>query len=350
MKSWWRNRVFVLMVNIAMLLAIRLPNVLRRPLLWILGMNQVRVLFTVYPGEEADAQLYVYRRLHRIINRIFPVYIIGISLLGRAKDRGLTLAFGQEPDGYSVEDLQKRLAFIRKISKVFHDAPVALAGRTPSIMMRRRIRVEFPFILGANATLSTVLLCLAELLPQNKETVRIAVIGGGGAIGGRVARALRPRYSVVSYDINPGFAERGGDTRDPNRLRNCKYVVVLTPRGRDIIDILPYLAEGVVILDDTHPEIPAEIAELIRREKGGEVWGAALWKTGMEFIPPLAGFPEHSVPGCYIEAIIEYYMRRLGLQSTVGSPFEFVYMWVKNLEFRPALYRMGTVKKKKGQS
>lgn len=330
--------------------------------------------FQVYPGGEEDARAYLPKWIRFILERIFPFYLIGIILGGKEGGFGLTISLFRDPQGYNVSDLLLVKRAEERLSAVFGDIPIGLAGRTPAEFAGRvrehpGMRIAFPLIDGVRGTVFTALECLRgaleNLLGKNLSQEELTLfqklallqkevttgVVGVGSIGRPVMQILRGFGTVVAYDTRAREEYTRGNfryTNNPKYLKDCNVIIILTPRGEDIENIIPFLKRGVMVLDDTHPEIPEFLVQRIEEEKQGEVWGIAVRKEGMMFWPKLLGFLAYALPGCAVEMFIESFLRRRRKQSV--SQFtqnEFNELAIQ-LGFYAALYARG--KNREGQS
>jgi hypothetical protein len=291
-----------------------IPYLLFNGLVWpsmgflVKRFRLIDYVFVVYFGTREDIVEYVPLWFQRLCRSLVPlcISVAGIILPGKSGKRGLIVTLTRRPEEYTDDQFRRLLAKIQKIG-----APLgALAGRIPSILAFLQIPVVYPFVTGVRGTIFAVTESLAYVL--NKEglsngDVTIGVLGMG-FIGGLVYRRLRTSLGYAGgVGVDLAFRRsytRGGwiATNDPSALSQCDVIVVLTAQGSDIRSVLQYLKENVILIDDTHPEIPADIKNMIV-EKGGKVYGVALQLIGVRFVPALPGFHARAIPGCVAEVI-----------------------------------------------
>jgi predicted amino acid dehydrogenase len=199
---------------------------------------------------------------------------------------------------------------------------IALAGRLPSIAMRAGIDLTQPFTRGDRGTLSAMLGAARELAARtgrHPNELTIAVPGGGGFIGMRLALELSAEFGRV-VAIDPRYAgerRRHGNivfTDRPQEVSRAHLVMVLTRRGDEVRGIVPFLAPGTLVADDTHPEIPAELRRQAR-ERGAEMLKASMCDPRFQILPRIPMFRQDDIPGCLLEALVVLHRGRDVLRS-----------------------------------
>jgi threonine dehydrogenase-like Zn-dependent dehydrogenase len=180
-----------------------------------------------------------------------------------------------------------------------------------------------PFIKGERGAVFTIVETYLHLLREkgieSKDPVGVV---GVGYLGSRVTHRLEELgcASIVGYDIRiKETSERGAVTRtnDPSLLADCKMVIVLTPKGEDAAGVLSWLKEGVVVIDDTHPQLPPGLIHEITL-KGGEVYRSTMGLEGVRSVPRLPGYDERWIPGCVVESLVV----NGGLNNTTQEAFD----------------------------
>ena len=263
--------------------------------------------FVVYPRHEKDIEAYVPRVAQSALEDLYLIGEITPGVIGES-GRIITLSYTADMLDLLGEDEWRHL--FRRIQGFAGTEWIALAGRLPALAIGNGVRIEPPFVLGDKGTIYTVTanleqLCLASSL--SLEETRIAVIGQG-YIGSRVVRRLQGfgYPNLVGFDprFRSSYNRRGVYyTGDPNELRNCDVGIALTAQGSDLARFIPFLKEGVRILDDTHPEIPLELRTRIRAERGGQIFKAVLGLEGVYFRPAFPEFQEEWIMGCVTETL-----------------------------------------------
>lgn len=203
----------------------------------------------------------------------------------------------------------------------------ALAGRLPSWYHKATGEaVPEPFRDGALGTRYAMLRtaeALAKKAGKPMAELVYCVPGGAGYAGKQVVVGLASRCKAV-IALDPRFVEDRWDgnilyTSRQEAVSQADAVIVLTGNGRDVRTMIPYLSEGTVIADDTHPPIPPEDRFRIRERE------ALLWKTvaetepGVTMWPHLPGFQASNVPGCLLQCIVE--MHGVTFKTTEFSAF-----------------------------
>ena len=146
-----------------------------------------------------------------------------------------------------------------------------------------------------------------SLLPQD---IQVGVLGVG-FIGQKILSELKNMgfQSIVGIDpkLKHDFRRNGSNIRfspDSSLLGDCKLVVVLTTRGVDIKQNIPYLQSGAIVIDDTYPSIPTFLVKKIIHEKKVKVFKVLSGLSESRFIPALPGYDPAVLPGCAVEAIV----------------------------------------------
>lgn len=274
-------------------------------------------LFVVYAETDADKRLYFPRWLERMLRPLFPS---GLIRFGRFW--GLMVAGKVTAD--ALEDSPERL--VELMERTRRDFPgvevIALGGRLPSIAASKGIAVEAPFLHGDRGTLCAMMGAArqqAEVLGRPPAEVTIAVAGGGGFIGRQLVDELaREFHQVIALD--PRFAGRRGwqdnvlFTDRPQDVAHVPALLVLTARGDEVAGLVPFLGEGVVIADDTHPEIPEPVRRRLA-ETGATVLKASVGDERCRILPRIPLFRHDDIPGCMLEALVVTQRGREVLES-----------------------------------
>lgn len=228
---------------------------------------------------------------------------------GEIGKRGLVVTLSEAPDDLPEETLQNIAEQTKKLGKKAGVSSIALAGRLPTLFSTNGIPLEHPFVRGDRGAVFTITETYLHLL-EAKEISKDEPVGvvGLGYLGSRVARRLQELgcSTIVGYDIRiKDNTTRGSLTRtsNPEFLRTCKIVIVLTVKGEDAASSIPWFKEGVIVIDDTHPQIPSHLIRKIRG-KGGEIYRSTLGVAGVHALPRLPGYDKLWLPGCVVEALI----------------------------------------------
>lgn len=268
-------------------------------------------IFLVYPGTLNQVKGYMpqwYRKFIPIIS------VIGIISKCREGERGLVVAtpwtVAEMTEGNRLEVIARH---VKRLTKTVGAKSIALAGRMPSIFTQKGYRslLSLPIVTGDKGTVYT----LAFFIKQITETVGINVskitigILGYGFIGSRVVNFLlrsgTDRIIVVDPRIKQEHNKRDRVllSRYPTKLANCDLVIILTSTGEQVEGVINHLKHGVVILDDTYPQLPRRLSNLIQK-KGGKVIKAVLNLDDVVFWPRLPNWEANWLPGCVVEGLV----------------------------------------------
>lgn len=279
----------------------------------------VKYAFVVYPRGPEEIGNYVSQEERTAL----PVVgVVGRITPGSRSPAGIVLGIPQQIESLeqrSTEDLHMLLSEIEG----YIDVPYfGLAGRLPALFSRRGIPLGEKFVTGEFGTYWAIEDCVIEAL-------RVRGISYGEKVGvlgfGRIGRMFLANFiqhgfgNVVGLDqgLRRPRVWRGITvTNELEAVRNCKLLVVVTAQGKDLEPFIPFMRQDIVVLDDTYPEIPAEMLGRIP----GEVYKIALGLEGVRFDPPLPGFQPDWIPGCVAEAIV----RTMGFQPTTQTEFNRV--------------------------
>lgn len=269
--------------------------------------------FLVY-GNAHQQSFFLPRYGRQILPTVFPIGLMptryGMGLL-----LGTKLA-EEELNGVNitqVSPLIERMVDTTVLITGNIDA-VAMAGRLPGFAARAGVSLPRPIVSGLRGTIFTVRGAIDVAIEKHgldpKQTC-VCVIGGAGHAGQFLVGQIAGRYGqVIVLDPNP---ERLNGLRSSMReliavtdrrwVRQADVVVNLSGRGDDMEIYVPFLREGSIILDDTHPPMSRELRNAARAQ------GAILYKvvtTGanLTMIPRLPGFGSTWVPGCLVEAVV----------------------------------------------
>jgi len=274
-------------------------------------LHWIDFLFVVYPGTDSDVRAYAPLWFRKAMKEIFSLSLIGIVCRGKEGKRGLIITLSCNPEEFSAEQLKNLYKEICVFANSCSAASIALAGRLPSIFISNQINLDYPFLKGDRGTVFTVTESVKYIL--NAENISLgSTIGvlGVGFVGGKVLRRLREQgyTSLIGIDPrveNPYVNKHTILTGDLTFLNRCDVVIVLTSRGSEATEAIPYLKEGAVVIDDTHPQLPYSLVKEIRK-KGGKVYKAALGfrSNGVKIFPRLPGYNSKWLPGCVIESLV----------------------------------------------
>lgn len=283
--------------------ALALLNLAWRPLRRFLKPDYV---FVVYPDSERDKRRYCPAWLERLLGPVVPS---GISQFGRYW--GLMVSGHATME--SLESSPERFqAILDDTTEEFPNVEViALAGRLPSIAHRTGVEIVGPFTQGSRGTLCAMVAAsreLARLRGQEPAHMTIAVIGGAGFIGSQLVRELAYEFgAVIAVDSRyDGAQRRDGPilfTDRAEQVAAADAVLVLTARGDDASAIVPFLAPGTVLADDTHPEIPAPLRRQIAA-RGATTLKVTMSADHFRTRPRVPMLRSDDIPGCLLEALV----------------------------------------------
>lgn len=299
-------------------------------------LKLIDMVFVVYPGTKKDTNAYVPLWFQGVARRYFLFSVVGLITRGQGRKRGIIIAIAEDAAEFSAGELSGLMAKIQQMADATGADSIALAGRLPGIFLANHIPVDLPFRKGDQGTVFTVTETVRYVAERENISFSNTVgVLGVGFIGGKVLKRLRELgyQSLIGFDPRskgPLNGSRITITSDLNLLPKCKMVVVLTAKGSDIADSVPYLQEGAIVVDDTHPQLPPEIVRQIRN-RSGKVYKTALGLEGVNFIPSLPGYDKRWLPGCVIEALVNGQIQRtqdsfdlhgqeLGLRPFLVSP------------------------------
>jgi hypothetical protein len=67
--------------------------------------------------------------------------------------------------------------------------------------------------------------------------------------------------------------------------------------------LVPHIAPGAIVADDTHPEMPEYLRVRIE-ERGATVLKATLADERFRCVPPIPDFRADDIPGCILEVLV----------------------------------------------
>lgn len=277
-------------------------------------------VFVVYPGTEAHKRHYFPPWVERTLRPVFPIGVIrfgpywGLTVSGLASDE-------------TLEGAPERLeAFLSEVHGQFGGVEViALGGRLPSLAVKSGVGLDPPFTHGNRGTVCAMLGAirqLAGMLGKPTDDVTLALIGAAGFIGSRLIESLTTEFDRV-IAVDPRYAEASREagnvvyTARAEDVAEAGAVMVLTARGSDTASIAHHLASGTVVADDTHPEMPEAIRDVME-ERGATVLKATVADDRIRFVPPLPDFRSDDIPGCLLEALVVVQRGEEILDSQVG--------------------------------
>ncbi|GAC1324820.1 MAG: hypothetical protein NVSMB25_22730 [Thermoleophilaceae bacterium] len=263
-------------------------------------------LFLSYAETDRDKRAYIPEWIERMLRPLFPS---GLIRFGRFWGLMVTGKVTAETFEHSPEKLRGLLEGAREAYP--NVEVIALAGRLPSIAARSGVTLDGPFIRGDRGTLCAMLGAAREqarLLGRPPGEVTIAIPGGAGMIGRQLVDELSREFrSVVAID--PRFADSHrweGNVLFTDRHEDvglAQAVLVLTARGQEAAGLVPFLAAGAVVADDTHPEIPPAIRQQMEA-RGTTVLKATVGDSRFRLLPRAPWFRGDDIPGCMLEALV----------------------------------------------
>ena len=311
MKRAWIRAVFVARF-MGYLTILVLWSIVFLPLCRILKRLQkpfFDFVFVVYPGTLDQVRGYGPIWVRKYVPM---VSVIGIVEKGRTGKRGLVIGIPWDDD--EIEKNQLHDVIVRNVEKLadaIGATSIALAGRLPAILTQsgRKNVLNPPFVVGDKGAVFTIIKAVERAIGVQKfnpQTIQIGVVGYG-FIGSRVANVLKNSIAQPIRAADPRITVEKRTqvwlSNSPNILADCDIVIVLAGKGEQFKDAIPYLKEGVIVVDDTHPQIPAHVSGAIEK-KGGKVFKAVLGLRGMKFKPRLPKWEADWLPGCCVEAVV----------------------------------------------
>lgn len=289
-----------------------LANFVMWPILGLMAkrFRLFQFLFVVYPGSQNNIRAYAPMWFQRTFRGMFQLSVIGVmTRTTRTGKRGLIVTLPEAPDTLSQEELQALSESIKRLGKRAGVSSIALAGRLPTLFSGNGIPLERPFVKGDRGAVFTITETFLYLLrvARMSQDEPVGIIGLG-YLGRRVADRLQKLEfpSIVGYDIRIKENSTHGAlvrTNDPRLLQPCKIVIVLTSKGEDVAGVIPWLQDRVLVIDDTHPQIPPSLIQKIQG-KGGRVYRSTLGIPGVRSRPRLPGYHENWLPGCVVEVLV----------------------------------------------
>lgn len=288
-------------------------------------------MFVVYPGTLDQVRGYAPLWFRHIAPTIS---VIGIVRSGGGGARGLVMTtpwtIEEIEDGKHRELTEK----IRAVAETIGARAVALAGRLPSVLKKNGHALETPIVAGDKGTVYTVIRSTEAAVASCDLALPKIGILGYGFIGSALARVLAERGFRDIVAVDPRITDdrsNGGIrlSRDPLELHDRDVVVILTARGEQAETAIDHFKDGVVVVDDTHPQLPRRLARRIE-SRGGRVVKATLGIGGTKFFPRLPKWDADWLPGCCVEAMV------VAESGTAADQAEFNAM-ADRLGFRPLL-------------
>ncbi len=278
-------------------------------------------IFVLYAETDRDKRLYFPRWVERLLRPVFPSGLIhfgrywGMMVAGKATAE----SFESSPERLQalLDNTRKRFPQVQVI---------ALAGRLPSIAASQGVSLDGPFLEGDRGTLCAMIGAAHEqaaLLGKTPTEVTIAVPGGDGFIGRQLVTELAREFrEVIALDPRledqHGWRENVLFTHQPEDIARAQAVLVLTARGEETADIVPYLVPGTLVADDTHPEIPESLRERMVAA-GAIVLKASVGDHRCRIRPRIPIFRSDDIPGCLLEALVVVHRG----QDVLGSQVAF---------------------------
>ncbi len=291
-------------------------------------------LFFTYAATAKDQNAYGPAWLRNLFPSIVPVGMLSAN--GRT---GYGLMLGTAKDAHSFDSPEKLSSMQRTLFK-WHNRlntrSIALGGQLPGILIRNGVEITPPMLTGQYGTVFIIHLLVHHLLRQFSQSPEKCNVGilGVGYIGSGLACFFSKHYNhVAAVDKRPSetgtWPENVTYTTNPSVLADCDMVVILTGRGDEAATAIGHMRQGVIVVDDAHPQLPESLINQIVEEKKGTVYKAAVGLKGVRFIPRMPGFEPEWIPGCAIEAMVS---ARFGFDYHSQSEFNQLAL---QLDFEP---------------
>lgn len=293
------------------IIAIRNLFVLLLVIAWPLlkHIAPLKLAFAVY-GTDSDQRTYWPGFIHAFLRRFRPA--IPIGLFKSPSGLGVVMA-STTSDGEFRDNPQLALDYLRHLrNELPYAVAIALAGRLPGWVAKAHSTIVPPFVDGTTGTrfaMVRVAEQLAEETSRPAEQLAIALPGGGGYLGSRLADDLAPLFRCV-IAIDTAYEERaesGNVVRTPNHaeIASADVVLVITAKGDQFQPFISHLPDNhpVIIGDDTHPCMKAPVRQQVTNHLQTRLFKVAMIGH-MYMLPRLPNFNPRDVPGCLVEAII----------------------------------------------
>lgn len=251
-------------------------------------------IFLVYPGELDQVRGYIPQWCRRIVP---TVSVIGFVLKGKQGGRWLIVAVPWTITEMEQGDCLKVIVHqVNKLAKSIGAKSIALAGRLPSVFVQKGYAylLSPPIVGGDKGIVYTIILSMKQItdaLGMSISKINIGILGYG-YIGSRLANSLHYITTNRIFARDLRFKQERDNyngvvfSRDPAKLAGCDLVVILTATGEQAECAIEHLKPGVIVIDDTHPQMPYHLSNRIEK-KGGRVFKAVLGLDGVVFRPRL---------------------------------------------------------------
>lgn len=266
-------------------------------------------IFLVYPGTLDQVKGYAplwYRQIAPMVS------VIGLVFKARNGQRGLVVSIP-----WTIEEMEDEgrlgvmLKMLNRLAEKIGAKSIALAGRLPGVIAQNghREMLVKPIVTGERGTIFTIFLSAKQAVETaglNFCQVKVGILGYG-FIGSRLVSTLQDNGIKNIVCVDPRIKQDRNNhltlTRDPMALAGMDLVVILTAKGEQAETVIDYLKPGVLIIDDTHPQLPRRLSARIEKA-GGRVIKATLGMEGMVFWPRLPKWDRSWLPGCCVEALV----------------------------------------------
>lgn len=267
-----------------------------------------KVVFAVY-GTKGDQRAY----FPDWFRKVSPKVVV-VGLFKSQRGWG-TMVTTPVPENELAEDSDKVRKYIGSLRSRFSSVDnFALVGRLPGFTMKAGIAVDQPLVNGALGTRFAMVhsaLQLAEKAQRDSKSLKIAILGGAGRIGGPLISDLAKRFSKViaidpRYETEEVSIESGTvvfRTGKAERLYDADISLVLTARGSDIESMVPWFKPGSWVADDTHPCIKRSIRNRLA-EQDVNLYKTVVGSSQFAMYPRMPNFNSANIPGCLLEALV----------------------------------------------
>jgi len=278
-----------------------------------LGYPIFDFIFVVYPGTPKQARGYAPDWVRTFIAPYIAVIsTIGIIKKGTKSGRGLVVTVPWTAEeihkGHYLEKITTR---VTNMSAAIGVKSIALAGRIPSMLKSNGYSPNGNgIVLGDKGALFTITQSLfMQVSKKGLLNPRIGILGYG-FLGEQLIPLIKAsgitKHNIIVVDPRtpsngvPDYVEY---SNTPDVLSVCDLIIVLTGTGKQADKAIKYLREDVVVIDDTHPQMPRYLNNNIRKN-GGTIVKATLEIEGVSFLPRLPGWEASWLPGCCVHAMV----------------------------------------------
>ena len=222
-----------------------------------LFLSPISTLFICYPASQKYADMYCFRFMTPIIKH-YPA-IVGIFFQGGRLGLVTTIS-SVESDFTNPDFFSKFGKYKNFISRVVGTKDINCSGILPT-MMKRAALIKESELVNRSSLVSKVVSASESIVRENSNLDALSpviILGGKGSVGKQVTTEL------ITVGRSVYVVDKGDEL--PSELRNKPAILLDISRSGVINNYLSEFWNGLVVLNETYPEPPKRVREILQNK------------------------------------------------------------------------------------